>query len=365
VLLTGQTGFKGAWLALWLTEMGAEVTGLALAPETQPALATLAGLPARMRSETGDIRDAGLLARLVAESRPEVVLHLAAQALVRRSYRLPSETFDVNVTGTARVIEAALACDSLRALLVVTSDKAYENREWVWGYREEDQLGGHDPYSASKGAAEIVAAAMRRSFCRPHAGAGHPARIATARAGNVIGGGDWAEDRLIPDIVRGCLGPEGAVTLRAPRAVRPWQHVLEPLRGYLMLAERLHAEAEAGGPERFAGAWNLGPDRGDERPVIAVAEAVVAALGRGRIDIAPNPPALHEAHLLTLDNSKAKAGLGWHPALSFAETAAMTADWYGGWARGGDALRLSLAQIAAYRARTESRTESLQAEASA
>jgi CDP-glucose 4,6-dehydratase len=348
VLVTGHTGFKGAWAALWLMAMGAEVSGLALAPETEPSLFGLAGLAGRMRSVTADITDIAALDRLMAEARPEVVLHMAAQALVRRSYQDPVGTFQANVTGTVALLHAITRCPDVKAVVVVTSDKAYENFEWSWGYRESDPIGGRDPYSASKGAAEIATAAMRRSYFRPSAAEGHPARIATARAGNVIGGGDWAQDRLIPDIVRDCLGPAGAVTIRAPRAVRPWQHVLEPLRGYFMLAEALSADR----PDAAA-AWNFGPDRQDERPVIEVAEAVVAALGTGSIVRAPEPPKLHEAHLLTLDNSKARAGLGWRPALSFADTVAMTADWYSQWARGGDARSLTLAQIAAYRHRTE------------
>jgi CDP-glucose 4,6-dehydratase len=348
VLVTGHTGFKGAWTALWLLEAGAEVSGLALAPETRPALFDLLGLAGRMRSALADINDAAALAGLLAEARPELVLHLAAQSLVRRSYRDPVGTFAANVTGTVSLLHAASRAPSVRAVVVVTSDKAYENAEWDWGYRESDPLGGRDPYSASKGCAELATAAMRRSYFAPHVAGGHPARIATARAGNVIGGGDWAEDRLVPDIVRGCLGEAGAVSLRAPGAVRPWQHVLEPVRGYLMLAEAL-----CDGAEGADSAWNFGPSRADERPVIEVARAVVAALGRGRIDIAGEPGAPHEARLLTLDNSKARARLGWRPALGFAEAVAMTAEWYGAWARGEDPLRLSLAQIAAYRHLTE------------
>lgn len=348
VLVTGHTGFKGAWAVLWLKAMGAEVSGLALAPATEPSLFGLAGLAGQMRSVTADITDVAALDRLMAEARPDVVLHMAAQALVRRSYADPVGTFQANVTGTVALLHAVSRCPDVRAVVVVTSDKAYENSEWAWGYRESDPIGGRDPYSASKGAAEIATAAMRRSYFRPWVAGGHPARIATARAGNVVGGGDWAEDRLIPDIVRGCLGPGGTVTIRAPRAVRPWQHVLEPVRGYLMLAEALVAD---GGDA--ASAWNFGPYRQDERPVFEVAEALVAALGTGRIARAPEPPVLHEAHLLTLDNSKARAGLGWRPALSFEDTVALTAGWYGDWARGGDARDLTLAQIAAYRQRTE------------
>lgn len=314
VLLTGHTGFKGAWLAFWLAEMGAEVSGLALAPATTPSLHDLLGLPGRGRFVQADINDRPALDRLVAAARPEVVIHMAAQALVRPSYAAPVETFATNVLGTVALLDALRACDAVRAILVVTSDKAYENREWEWGYREDDALGGHDPYSASKGCTELAAASMRRSFFGPGR---HPARIATLRAGNVIGGGDWSADRLVPDIVRGCLGAEGAVRLRNPAAIRPWQHVLEPLRAYLMLAERL-----CDAPEGFDGAWNIGPDAAENRPVLEVAQAVVAALGRGRIELAPEAAAPHEATLLTLDCAKARARLGWAPRLDFAATVA-------------------------------------------
>ena len=341
VLLTGHTGFKGAWLAFWLAEMGAEVSGLALAPATMPSLHDLLGLPSRGRFVQADINDRAALDALIAQSRPEVVIHMAAQALVRPSYAAPVETFATNVLGTVTLLDALRASESTRAILVVTSDKAYENREWEWGYREIDALGGHDPYSASKGCTELAAISMRRSFYGPGK---HPARIATLRAGNVIGGGDWSADRLVPDIVRGCLGPAGAVRLRNPAAVRPWQHVLEPLYAYLLLAERLLGE------EGFDEAWNIGPDAAENRPVLAVAEAMVAALGRGRIEVTPDAAAPHEAKLLTLDCSKARARLGWVPRLEFARTVAMTADWYGAWSRGADMVALTRAQIAEFAA---------------
>ncbi|MBX9752687.1 MAG: CDP-glucose 4,6-dehydratase [Roseococcus sp.] len=338
VLLTGQTGFKGAWLAFWLAEMGAEVSGLALPPATTPNLHDLLGLPQRGRFLQADINDRPALGRLIAEARPEVVIHMAAQALVRPSYAAPVETFATNVLGTVTLLDALRGCEATRAILVVTSDKAYENREWEWGYRETDALGGHDPYSASKGCTELAAISMRRSFFGPGK---HPARIATLRAGNVIGGGDWSADRLVPDIVRGCLGAEATVRLRNPGAVRPWQHVLEPLNAYLMLAERLCTA-----PDGFDEAWNIGPDAAENRPVLEVAEAMVAALGRGRIDIAPDAAAPHEAKLLTLDCAKARARLGWTSRLDFAATVAMTAAWYGAWARGEDMVALTRAQIA-------------------
>lgn len=341
VLVTGHTGFKGAWLCAWLAGHGAEVTGYARAPETAPNLWTLLG-ESRVRSVEGDLNDRARLDAVIAETRPEVVLHLAAQALVRRSYREPVETFASNVLGTVQLLDALRAAPDLRAVVVATSDKAYENTGQLWGYREPDPMGGHDPYSASKGATEIAVAAMRRSYYTDGASGASGARIAAARAGNVIGGGDWAEDRLVPDIVRGCLGPSGEVSLRQPNAIRPWQHVLEPLDGYCRLAVALldGAPVDDG--------WNFGPDRDDERPVIDVAEAVVAALGTGRIRVEPEAMPLHEAELLRLDISKARSRLGWRPALGFAETVAMTAEWYGAWRDGADIPALCARQIARY-----------------
>ncbi len=351
VLVTGHTGFKGAWLVCWLQAMGARVTGYSLAPEGVPNLWTLLGQGAgAVRSEIADINDRAALERVLAEAEPEVVMHLAAQALVRRSYRAPVETFATNVMGVVTLLDAVRACASVRAVVVATSDKAYDNVEQIWGYRESDAMGGRDPYSASKGAAEIAAASMSRSFFAPFV-SGHPARVATARAGNVIGGGDWSEDRLVPDIVRGCLGATGSVTLRAPRSVRPWQHVLEPLRGYLMLAERL-----ASGDDAAASGWNFGPDRVDERAVIEVAEAVVAGLGKGRIVIDEAGASHHEATLLRLDCTKARVGLGWVPVLRFADTIEMTARWYGGWAAGQSPAQLCRDQIAAYQDKCEEPT---------
>ena len=349
VLVTGHTGFKGAWLAAWLAGTGARVTGYALAPETEPNLWSLLDLP-DVHSVTGDLNDRAALETLIAETDPEFVFHLAAQSLVRRSYRSPVETFTTNVIGTVQLLDALRAAPSLRSVVVATSDKAYENVEQVWGYRETDPMGGHDPYSASKGATEIATAAMRRSYYSDHAADRHPARIACARAGNVIGGGDWAEDRLVPDIVRGCLSSAGCVHLRQPNAIRPWQHVLEPLRGYMMLARALDAS------EDFARGWNFGPDRDDERPVIDVANAIVAALGKGRIELDPEAATLHEANMLRLDVSQARAELAWRPTLTFDETVQFTADWYAGWTEGQPATELCRTQIAAYEAKSEGQT---------
>lgn len=337
VLVTGHTGFKGAWLSFWLAEMGAEVSGLALPPSTEPSLFGILGLEQRCRSVLADINDRKALDALIAEARPEVVLHLAAQALVRPSYAAPVETFATNVMGTVNLLDALRASPDTRAVVVVTSDKVYENLERPEAYREGDALGGHDPYSASKGAAEIVTSSMRRSFFGPGR---HPARIASARAGNVIGGGDWSADRLVPDIVRGCLTGEGVVTLRNPGAVRPWQHVMEPLRAYLMLAERLHQ-----GADHFEEAWNIGPDDTRGHSVEEVARAVVAALGQGRVECMANPDGPHEAGLLTLDSAKARARLGWKPLLDFDLTISLTTSWYAAWRRGEDMTAVTRGQL--------------------
>lgn len=345
VLVTGHTGFKGAWAVAWLRAMGARVTGFAHAPETEPNLWSLMALDG-VRSVTGDLDDRAALDAALAAARPQVILHLAAQALVRRSYREPVETFRSNVMGTVQLLDAARSCTDLRAIVVATSDKAYDNVEQIWGYRETDAMGGRDPYSASKGACEIAAQSMARSFFSPDGP--HPARVATVRAGNVIGGGDWSADRLVPDIVRGCLGPDAAVTLRAPRSVRPWQHVLEPIRGYLMVAERL-----ASGDDAAATGWNFGPERSDERPVIAVAEAIVAALGRGRIVVDEAQATLHEARLLRLDCTKARLGLGWVPRVGFDDCVRLTADWYAAWANGRGAADLVREQINEYEGLTD------------
>ncbi len=341
VLLTGHTGFKGAWLSLWLARMGAKVTGLSLAPESKPSLWDLLALDA-VDSHIGTITDAALVQNVMDQAQPEVVLHLAAQSLVRRSYRDPMDTFATNVLGTVSVLQAAAKTESVQSVVVVSSDKCYENLERDAPYREDDRMGGRDPYSASKGCTELAAASMRQSFFAPYAANGHAARVGSGRAGNVIGGGDWSEDRLIPDIIRGCLGAEGKVTLRSPGSIRPWQHVLEPLWGYLLLAEHL-----ANGTPGADTGWNFGPDLADERPVGEVAEAVVTALGQGQIVIDPAGANLHEAKILRLDSAKARS-LGWSPRLNFEQTARLTAEWYGGWAQGQSARTLCDAQLDHY-----------------
>ncbi len=341
VFVTGHTGFKGGWLSLWLAELGAKVSGYALAPSTTPSLFALAGVEEAVVSSTiADLADRTALAAAMTTAEPEVIFHLAAQPLVRESYADPVGTYATNVLGTAHVLEAARHLPTLKAVVVITTDKCYENHEWVWGYRENDRLGGHDPYSNSKACSELVTASFRDSFFRTKPGS---ALVASARAGNVIGGGDWSKDRLVPDILRGCFSESGKVVLRNPRAVRPWQHVLEPLSGYLLLAERL-LRGDAG----LDDGWNFGPPTEDVRPVIAVAEAMVAAVGSGTLVIDQDPKAPHEAHLLQLDCSKARAKLGWTPKLDFAGTVRFTADWYGAWHCGEDMGAFTAAQIRQY-----------------
>jgi CDP-glucose 4,6-dehydratase len=317
VLVTGHTGFKGAWLSEWLLRLGARVVGYALPPDQTPSLYTLLGLAERMQSVLADVRDLGALERVFADSQPELVLHLAAQSLVRRSYREPVATFATNVMGTAHLLEAARKTASVRSVVIVTSDKCYENVGSQRGYRESDPMGGHDPYSASKGAAELVTAAYRRSF---FSGPGSPG-VASARAGNVIGGGDWSEDRLVPDLVRG-IAREEPVTIRNPASIRPWQHVLEPLAGYLMLARALHLD-----PSRFSDGFNFGPAEAD-LPVGVLARRFVEALGRGSLAAPPPGDQPHEASLLLLDSKKAREVLGWAPKLGIDDTVELTVDWY-------------------------------------
>jgi CDP-glucose 4,6-dehydratase len=315
VLVTGHTGFKGSWLALWLHELGAEVTGISLDPETEPNHWDLLGLP--VRDLRFDIRDASWLAAAVSEARPEVVFHLAAQPLVRRSYRAPLDTWATNVIGTANLLEACRGVPDVKAIVAVTTDKVYRNNEWPWGYRETDALGGHDPYSASKAATELVIDSYRKSF---FTSAGSPL-IASARAGNVIGGGDWSEDRLIPDIVR-AAARGASVEIRSPHSTRPWQHVLECLSGYLMLGQNLLGQEKA-----FAEAWNFGPEAGDNRTVSQVLEAMRAHWP----EFSWHPSTvthLHEANLLYLDAAKARSCLHWSPVWSLDVAISKTAQWY-------------------------------------
>ena len=336
VLVTGHTGFKGSWLCHWLLAEGAEVTGYALAPNTQPSLFHLLGLADRLHHHEADVRDAANLSAVVAHAQPDVVFHLAAQPLVRRSYREPRETWETNVLGTVNLLEAVRACPAVRACVVVTSDKCYENREWVWGYRENEAMGGHDPYSSSKGAAELAVASWRRSF--PGG-----ARIASARAGNVIGGGDWCEDRIVTDFVTAILAGR-PLRLRNPLATRPWQHVLEPLSGYLQLADRLCQPDGAS----FAEAWNFGPADAAVATVETLARALIAAWGGGTVEVATSPSQLHEAGLLKLDCAKATTRLDWRGRWDLAETARRTAHFYRDLAAGDDACSLVNADLAAF-----------------
>lgn len=342
VFLTGHTGFKGGWLTLWLEKLGANVMGYALPPAYKPNLFEAAGIASKTKSVLGDIRDLSAMRQALAGHAPEIVIHLAAQSLVRLSYQDPTGTYATNVLGTANLLEAVRSCDSVRAVVVVTTDKCYENKEWIWAYRENDALGGHDPYSNSKACAELVVSSYRDSFFHPAKYAGHRVAVATARAGNVIGGGDWSTDRLIPDIVRAFASGE-MLKIRNPAAVRPWQHVLEPLRGYLMLAQNLY-EHGAG----FSGAWNFGPQYADARPVGWIVESMAEAWGpsaRWELDRGEHP---HEARVLKLDWTKASLELGWQPRLNLAQALEITLGWYKDVLAGKDARGKCEEQIAAY-----------------
>ncbi len=348
VLLTGHTGFKGTWLSLWLQKLQAKLRGLALDPPSKPSFFDLVGAARGMEDLRGDIRDLAFVKTTLSEFQPEIVIHMAAQSLVRPSYADPIATYATNVMGTAHVLEAARSCASPRAVLVITSDKCYENREWDRGYVETDCMGGYDPYSSSKGCAELVTAAYRQSYFHRERYTEHHLALASARAGNVIGGGDWALDRLIPDAIRAFLSKR-AFVVRFPEAIRPWQHVLEPLSGYLQLAQHLHEE----GPP-FAEAWNFGPEADAERPVRYLAERITALWGEGAQWCAnPESNAPHEAHHLTLNAAKARNVLGWRPKLSLDDALALTVEWYKAFSRGRDMHEFSLGQIAAYAEKAE------------
>jgi CDP-glucose 4,6-dehydratase len=333
VLVTGHTGFKGSWLCLWLQTLGSHVTGLALDPSSEPSHWDL--LKLSITDHRIDIRDEAAVSRVFAAERPEVVFHLAAQPLVRRSYREPVTTWATNVMGTAHVLEAARRTPEVRAVVVVTTDKCYENREWPWAYRERDRLGGHDPYSASKAGAELVAASYRTAFLK------YPSAplLATARGGNVIGGGDWSEDRLVPDLVRSVIAREPLV-IRSPRATRPWQHVLDCLSGYLLLGQRLLA-----GDTACAEAWNFGPDGDGNRTVEQVLRGLARTWPQLRWQLGSSPQP-HEAGLLHLDTAKAKMHLGWRPVWNLEQAIHHTANWYRQWQEVGEVS--SADQLAAY-----------------
>lgn len=342
VFLTGHTGFKGSWLTLWLRALGAEVTGYALAPETTPNLYTLAQAGDGIESIIADIRDRERLLNAIRAAQPEIVIHMAAQPLVRESYVTPVETYETNVLGTVYLLDAIRLVPGVKSVVIVTTDKCYENREWEWGYRENEAMGGYDPYSSSKGCAELVTAAYRNAFFNPAAYQQHGVAVASARAGNVIGGGDWAADRLIPDIMRAIANGE-TVHIRSPHAIRPWQHVLEPLSGYLVLAEKLYTEGT-----RYADAWNFGPNDSDAQPVQAIVERLTSQWGEGarwKLDDGNHP---HEATYLKLDCSKARARLGWRARWNLDHALDNIVAWYKAAARHEDMKAVTLAQIDEY-----------------
>lgn len=333
VYLTGHTGFKGSWLSLWLAEMGATVKGYALNPPTNPSLFEEAKVAEKIESQIGDIRNFETLKASLVEFNPDILIHMAAQPLVRLSYKEPLETYDTNVMGTAKVLEAARSCPNLKAIVSVTTDKCYENKEWVWGYREDEPMGGYDPYSSSKGCAELVTSAYRRSFMQEQ-GIG----LASARAGNVIGGGDWADDRLIPDILR-AFEINQPVVIRNPASTRPWQHVLEPLSGYLVLAQNLYQN-----PTEFAEGWNFGPYEDDAKPVDWILNHMVQNWAGAKWELDKNAHP-HEAGYLKLDISKAKARLHWHPTWRLEHTLAKIIQWHQAWLNKKDMQQACLNEI--------------------
>lgn len=338
VLLTGDTGFKGSWLALWLLEAGADVWGYSLPPERDNDHFNLLALNDRIHHQDGDIRDREKLGAFFREAQPEFVFHLAAQALVRRSYQDPKETFDTNVGGSVNLLECVRETPSVKSLVYITSDKCYRNKEWIWGYRENDELGGHDPYSASKAAAELVFSAYADSFFHSRAGFGY----ATVRAGNVIGGGDWSVDRIVPDCIR-ALRNNDPIVLRKPQSTRPWQHVLEPLGGYLTLGAAL-----AHDPQRYSGAWNFGPDGEAARSVLDLTQFIVNQWGSGKIEVRASADDPHEAGLLHLNCDKVHHMLGWRPRWKFERTVAETVGWYQAVLSGQSVYRISCDQIKHY-----------------
>jgi CDP-glucose 4,6-dehydratase len=342
VFVTGHTGFKGSWLCLWLEQMGAIVRGYSLSAPTEPSLFEAASVNRGLVSEEGDIRDFFHLRESVNDFKPEIVFHMAAQPLVRLSYDEPIETYSTNVMGTVYVLEAIKQVGGVKAVVNITSDKCYENREWVWGYREDEAMGGYDPYSNSKGCAELVAAAYRNSFFNPEKYREHGTALASVRAGNVIGGGDWAKDRLIPDILRS-FENQKPVIIRNPHSIRPWQHVLEPLSGYLLVAQKLYTDGTS-----YAEGWNFGPNEMDATPVQSIVETMVELWGAGaswQLDGQDHP---HEAHYLKLDCSKAKMRMGWHPRWDLNTTLTRIVAWHKAWLTGSDMREYTLNEINEY-----------------
>ena len=345
VLVTGHTGFKGSWLSIWLQELGAEVIGVALNPFSEKDIFVLSHIGEKIKADIrADIRDGVKIKDIFAEFRPEIVFHLAAQPLVRLSYEIPVETYQTNVMGTINIMEAIRATDSVRVGVMITTDKCYDNKEQMRGYREDDPFGGYDPYSSSKGACEIAIQSWRRSFFNSKDyGKKHHVSLSSVRAGNVIGGGDWAKDRIIPDCIR-ALEAGRPIEIRSPQAVRPWEHVLEPLSGYLLLAMKMWES-----PTEYCEGWNFGPETDSVLTVWEVASAIVENFGRGELKDISDPDALHEAKLLMLDITKVKTRLGWTPRLNVHSCVAMTADWYKEY-RQKDVYELSVSQIESYSA---------------
>ena len=322
VLVTGHTGFKGSWLSVWLHELGAEVIGVGKEPYTERDNYVLSGLKDKIIDLRGDIRDGALMKKIFQEYQPEIVFHLAAQPLVRLSYEKPVETYETNVLGTINILESIRVTDSVKVGVMITTDKCYENKEQIWGYRENEPMGGYDPYSSSKGAAEIAISSWRRSFFHPEQYEKHGKSIASVRAGNVIGGGDWALNRIIPDCIK-ALESGKPIEIRSPKAIRPWQHVLEPLSGYMLLAQKMWDE-----PTQYCEGWNFGPRAESITMVWEVATKVIENYGSGELRDLSDPNALHEAKLLMLDISKAKFRLGWEPRMNIDQTVRLTVEWY-------------------------------------
>jgi CDP-glucose 4,6-dehydratase len=342
VLITGHTGFKGSWLSLWLQNKGANVIGYSLPPPTNPSLFEVAHVAEGITSIIGDIRDLENVLSVVSRHKPEIIIHMAAQSLVRYSYKNPVDTYSTNVMGTVHVLEAGRRADSLKVILIITSDKCYENNEWVWGYRENDPVGGHDPYSSSKGCVELVTSAYRKSYFSKQDNPNHSLAVATARAGNVIGGGDWATDRLVPDIMRAIM-EDRTVIIRYPNAIRPWQHVLEPLRGYITLVERLWQHGE-----EFSGAWNFGPNDGDLRTVSWVADHLTKLWGDDACWESDSTHHPHEATFLKLDCSKAKRKLGWLPVHDLTTALEWIVEWYRAYLQKKDMREITKYEILRY-----------------
>lgn len=338
IVVTGDTGFKGSWLSLWLHELGADVVGFALPPERDNDHFRLLGLDKIIHHVDGDIRDLSAMKKIFEEFQPEFLFHLAAQALVRVSYEQPKDTFDTNVAGSVNILEVVRSTPSLRSMVYVTSDKCYKNKEWLWGYRESDELGGRDPYSASKAAAELVFSAYLDSFLSSRAEFG----AASVRAGNVIGGGDWSQDRIVPDCIKN-LNNDSPIILRNPSSTRPWQHVLEPLSGYMLTAAKLYLD-----PKKFSGAWNFGPDGKSIKTVKELADKIVDCWGRGSIQVAKQEGAPHEATLLHLNCDKSHQLLHWYPKWDFDRAVTETVGWYKDMIDGRPALSVSKQQLADY-----------------